>query len=151
MLGYRIFLVTFIVAFFSFVETINAAQTVRDGIYDGPTADGKPEGKGLFIWSRGRYHFFQGEFSDGKIDGEGTLNFRDGTSCSGIFDNQLTGQGNVHCQYRDGSTYIGAMIYGKRNGIGVLIGKHPTQIYCVKNQAGLLQSKLKVRAIKNCK
>ena len=94
-------------------ETTKTPETA-DG-YDGEYKDGKFDGQGTYIWSDG--DMYEGEWKDGKVHGQGTYTYSSGTKYVGEWkDDQRTGQGTM--TYYDGAKYEGGWKDGKRHGQG---------------------------------
>ncbi len=114
---------------------------IEEGHYEGPMADGKPHGKGVFFWPGGwRY---EGDFVNGVIEGYGIkTNINTGETYEGEFKNNLrcgrgkytnkgmkydgdfeddkfTGQGVLE---KDGFVFSGRFIDGILNGPGEITG-----------------------------
>lgn len=114
-----------------------ALQVTSDlGFYDGSVADGKPDGIGLFVFSRGRYEYFQGEFTNGQIDGEGQLKFRDGTLCTGTFNSNFDTPVAAVCRQKNGVVYTGKLTGGQRDGKGVVTDTKARKYFCVVYENG---------------
>ncbi len=57
--------------------------------------------------------------SDGKPNGQGTMNYPSGATYTGAFkDDKRNGQGTK--TWADGATYIGEWMFGRRHGQGTL-------------------------------
>ncbi|MDR1558492.1 MAG: zinc-ribbon domain-containing protein [Clostridiales bacterium] len=62
-------------------------QTIvfQDGEYEGGTADGLPEGYGVYTYTdHPAYDFYTGEFRNGTMDGQGYLQMKEGSSVNWI-------------------------------------------------------------------
>ena len=83
-------------------------QTERTGNYTGDLEDGLPNGVGVFkaVNIEGENYTYEGEFSNGKIEGNGVFTFESGYTRSGTFEDALlNGQGQI--VFEDGTTYAG--------------------------------------------
>ena len=110
------FVVASFIASFGFSLPANAWQkTYKNGTYTGAQRGGKPHGQGVFKWNSGRYKYFKGLFIFGRINGAGTMYYRDGSSCFGEFNNKLQINSNARCKYASGAVYSGNMSRGKRH------------------------------------
>lgn len=69
---------------------------------------------------------YEGQFSNGKFEGEGSLKFANGTEIRGNFTKNLP-NGTVEIRYSDGSTYKGDLLNGQKSGRGVFEG--PNESY----------------------
>lgn len=85
---------------------LNGKPTVR---YEGEFRDGKINGQGIKNWTDGgRY---EGEFRDGRITGRGVFTLADGSRYEGEFrDGAANGAGNY--MQPDGTTYSGTWTNG---------------------------------------
>jgi hypothetical protein len=85
--------------------------------YEGEWKDGKRDGEGTYSWADGSK--YKGEWKDGKRDGEGTYTYPDGRRYEGEFkDGKFCGQGELTYPYPDGRRYEGQWKYGKKHGEG---------------------------------
>ena len=103
---------------FTIGERGNREKTAyANGLYNGKTVNGKPEGPGKFFFNDGST--YEGFFHKGKIEGHGKLTKPDGSVLEGIFyDNMLEGEGI--CRWQDGSSYRGEFRNGRMHGKGTL-------------------------------
>lgn len=87
---------------------------LEDGHYEGPLVDGKPHGKGIFIWSTGvRY---EGDFVHGVIEGFGRKDYPDGYYEGDFRNNNRHGYGKYFG--KDRSYYDGEYRDDMKNGHG---------------------------------
>ncbi|WP_442600976.1 stalk domain-containing protein [Paenibacillus sp. KN14-4R] len=85
--------------------------------YEGATKEGKPHGKGKYMWEDNKV-WYEGNFVDGKIQGNGTLYdvYAPGRYYTGGFDQEIpNGDGKI--VYEDGSYALVHMQKGKREGL----------------------------------
>ena len=83
--------------------------------YEGEMKDGKPHGRGIYIWSSG--NVYEGEWKEGKQDGKGTITLTDGSFYEGEWKNdEKHGQGTL--TYPGGGKYVGEWREGKQDGQG---------------------------------
>ena len=66
-------------------ETITNIINTQNGKYDGDIVDGKMQGNGTYEWNDGSKYV--GEFSNSQINGKGTLTIPNKGSYEGIFSN----------------------------------------------------------------
>ena len=89
-------------------------KTKKKG-YEGEMKDGKPHGRGIYIWSSG--NVYEGEWKEGDRDGKGTLNLTDGSFYEGEWkDNFMQGQGTK--TWPNGQKYEGEWKEGEYYGQG---------------------------------
>ena len=110
----------------------------RNGeILEGRFTNGKVNGKGIFITTKGNKYVgdilnnrlhgkgklttrtiqYSGDFKNNKMDGKGKIIFNNGHQYEGDFrDNQINGKGKF--TWQNGDTYEGNMLSGKMNGFG---------------------------------
>ncbi|XP_059093177.1 uncharacterized protein LOC131888352 [Tigriopus californicus] len=102
--------------------TLADFNLVDNGLYSGDTRRGLPHGDGLLVFfttDREKRYNYSGEWFNGRRQGHGVLNFRDGTVYEGHFDkNQPNGRGKI--SYYNGDEFQGFFIQGKRDGQGML-------------------------------
>lgn len=79
---------------------------------------GVPHGRGQFVSSRG--DIFEGEFSNGRIEGRGTLTDDQGSRYVGTFKDSLRHGKGVE-KMASGDVYEGQFFNDKRSGYGKLI------------------------------
>jgi len=85
--------------------------------YEGEMKDGKPHGRGIYIWSSG--NVYEGEWKEGKQDGKGTITLTDGSFYEGEWkDNFMQGQGTK--TWPNGQKYVGEWKEGDRYGKGTI-------------------------------
>jgi hypothetical protein len=88
--------------------------------YEGEFKDGKPNGQGTLISPDG--YKYVGQWKDGKQDGQGNYYHVDGGRYVGEWKNgRRNGQGNYYYTERlgrDGARYVGEWKNGRRNGQG---------------------------------
>jgi hypothetical protein len=103
----RLSIILLLLFLFSFVSIIPAHAVCISG-------DCK-NGYGIFSWANGDEH--EGDFKNGKADGQGTRKYWDGDRYIGGYKN---GQKNGHGAYywRNGDRFVGEYKDGKRNGSG---------------------------------
>ncbi len=97
--------------------------TYSDGSrYTGPLKEGLPHGRGVFVFkspnpsNRQRY---EGEFVEGRMEGQGILRFLNGKVFEGQFhNNQIYGEGVF--EWPDGKVYVGHCANDNPNGQGKL-------------------------------
>ena len=84
--------------------------------YEEETKDGKPNGKGKYIFASGDIH--EGTFKEGKLK-TGTIKNQNGEEFTGNFTNNLlNGQGEY--KNNKGEEYKGEFKEGKKDGKGKL-------------------------------
>ena len=84
--------------------------------YEGEFIDGKQNGQGAFLLSGGREYV--GQFQDGNFNGQGTLTMPDGGKYVGAFkDDKPNGQGTFTLS--DGRKYVGEFKDGNFHGQGI--------------------------------
>ena len=99
-------------------RTILGASVVT---WSGDCVDGKATGVGRAVWqdSSGAQHMYEGEWRDGKQNGNGTFTWADGNRYEGAWkDNHMHGQGTWTAA--GGDRYEGAWRDGKVHGHGTL-------------------------------
>ncbi len=93
-------------------ESITWTGACKDGYLDGVgtlswTVNGQPDGS------------TSGNFTKGKIDGQGVRLFKSGNRYEGSFqDDQPSGEGKM--TYPNGAVYVGSFVAGRRQGHGVV-------------------------------
>ena len=105
--------------------------TYSDGSrYSGPLKEGLPHGRGIFIFkvpnpsNRQRY---EGEFVEGRLEGQGILRFTNGKVFEGQFHNsQIHGEGVF--KWPDGVVYVGECANDNSNGRGKLTTLNGSEI-----------------------
>lgn len=106
-----------------FSNPIGVAQLVDGGTYIGEILDGRLEGEGTIQWPGGAR--YEGEFGDGVMHGQGVYVDNFGTRYEGEFrDGHLSGRARI--DYEDGGYYEGGTRAWLMHGEGV---------YTVGNQA----------------
>ena len=65
--------------------TVLLVGCATKGNYVGELKDGKPHGKGTYIWKNGTK--YEGEWKDGELHGQGTLTWSSGEKYVGEFKN----------------------------------------------------------------
>ena len=93
----------------------------RTGLYSGDMQDGLPHGTGVFSSSNseGTGWVYEGEWSKGHMQGEGTTTFETGYKETGWYENDyLTGQGSIYQQ--DQLLFEGEFSMNVPNGQGTL-------------------------------
>ena len=87
--------------------------------YEGDFVDGLFEGIGTYYFKESE-KTYQGQFRDGKIDGEGEMRWADGKEYWGQFkDGKEDGEGTF--RYANGNLYIGKFKQGKMDGFAIFI------------------------------
>ena len=121
----------------------------RNGeILEGRFTNGKVNGKGIFITTKGNKYVgdilnnrlhgkgklttrnvqYSGDFKNNKMDGKGKIIFNNGHQYEGEFrENQINGKGKF--TWLNGDTYEGIMFNGKMNGFGKYTYASNGQIY----------------------
>ena len=82
--------------------------------YDGQWQDGKYNGQGTYIFGEGKWKGdkYEGEYKSGKREGQGTYTFSDGKKYTGSFKNgKMHGQGILTSS--SGNSYEGKWENGK--------------------------------------
>ena len=114
--------------------TVLLVGCATKGNYVGELKDGKPHGKGTYIWKNGTK--YEGEWKDGERYGQGRFTFTDGSKYVGEFkDGKKHGQGTYtypdgrkyEGEWKDGKTWTG-IFYDKNGNISFKIvnGKEKT-------------------------
>jgi hypothetical protein len=89
--------------------------TFDDGVYEGEIVNGKPRGKGKFIFNDGAV--YEGDFVNGLQHGKGKMTYPDGAIYEGGYkDGQQHGKGKY--KWPDGEGYEGDYVNGKCHGTG---------------------------------
>ncbi|KAL9187523.1 hypothetical protein ACHAXT_001626 [Thalassiosira profunda] len=94
-------------------------HTFADGdVYEGRLVDGAPNGSGKMKYAAGgEFNYYRGDWENGKLHGNGTLKWIDGSMYVGEFQRQnLHGTGKM--RYSNGGVYEGRWEDGKPNGVG---------------------------------
>ncbi len=87
----------------------------NDGIYEGETVDGVPNGFGIYSYSDGSK--YEGDWKDGCKHGQGKMLYFNGDIYEGHWKNELrSGHGKII--YCDGEIYDGGWKIGQRSGYG---------------------------------
>jgi hypothetical protein len=92
-----------------------------EGKYTGQIKNNKPEGKGKIVFYDSMYHSYDGEWTDGKMNGEGTLiynnKYKSETFYKGQFNNNMkNGVGKM--KHVNGDIYEGEWTDNMKNGKG---------------------------------
>lgn len=91
------------------------AVTPDGGRYYGPLVAGKLQGQGRLEWDNGSY--YEGRFANGLMSGRGKYRFPGGETYEGEFREGLFwGRGEMH--YANGRTYRGDFVQGQLQGKG---------------------------------
>ena len=93
------------------------------GEYEGELNGGIRHGRGEMRYKHVEYHFpkrYEGEWADDKIQGQGVMEYNDGSVYSGLWENgSRHGEGEM--QYKNGDVYIGCWENDRRVGQGLTI------------------------------
>lgn len=93
-----------------------AVRLPDSGLYRGELRDGRMDGRGSIVWRDGTR--YDGRFADGLMHGSGVWRSRSGERYEGDFDRGLFhGRGVLY--YRDGSRYEGEFADGEPHGAGM--------------------------------
>ena len=125
----------------TYVTNVIPASQENIEKYEGPTINGKKEGKGLYIYQNGcKYEGYfrndkkegsgifyytngdryKGNFQDGNFHGKGTFYFNNGDRYEGEFiNNKYSGKGKYF--YHNGDRFEGQWLNDKKHGQGVYI------------------------------
>ena len=91
--------------------------TYQNSTYYGPIKDGRRNGKGKLEYRDGSV--YEGDFADDKRHGKGKLKYRDGAVYEGDFvGDKRSGKGKL--VFSNGAVYEGDFVNGKRQGKGKL-------------------------------
>ena len=74
--------------------TVLLVGCATKGNYVGELKDGKPHGKGIYIWKNGTK--YEGEWKDGERYGQGRFTFTDGSKYVGEFKDGKVWNGTVY-------------------------------------------------------
>ena len=98
----------------------NGKFTWQDGsYYEGEFVDGVFHGVGTYYFKE-YDKTYNGQFQNGKIEGNGEMKWKDGREFYGQFVNgKEEGEGTF--KYANGNFYIGPFKEGKQNGVAVFI------------------------------
>ena len=84
-------------------------------IYEGDFVNGKREGQGTYTSKSGKVHI--GRFANNQPNGKGKLKYPDGENYEGDFVNgKFEGQGTYN--FKNGEVYVGQFANGTSNGKG---------------------------------
>ena len=104
-------------------------KIISPGIYTGSFKEGKPNGSGIFKFTKGRNKGdeYIGNFENGGMEGFGLYKFENGQKFIGEFKNDAP-NGNGIYFWKNGNVYIGEFKNGIRYGQGRMIGSDPSLI-----------------------
>ena len=85
--------------------------------YEGEMKNGRPDGKGIMIYSNG--NIYKGEFKKGRPDGKGIMTYSNGNKYEGEWKKGFR-KGKGIYYYLNDNIYDGNWKNGKPNGNGVL-------------------------------
>ncbi|MBR4226395.1 MAG: hypothetical protein IKR86_06450 [Candidatus Methanomethylophilaceae archaeon] len=91
----------------------NVRPILDQGRYEGPTRDGVPHGVGSFFWPDGT--LYEGEFSDGVIEGRGRKTYFDRVYEGDFHNNLREGRGKLI--FRNGDVSEGEFKGDMRDGV----------------------------------
>ena len=98
------------------IEKEMQSLQIGNDFYTGECKNGKPHGKGTYIWADGTS--YDGEWKDGKRHGEGKYTFADGYYIGKWIEDEQ--EGDVTFNYKNGNVYEGEWIDGKPHGKGTM-------------------------------
>ena len=101
--------------------TTKSIRWDNGAVYHGQTRYGKPHGRGVMTWSKGKWkgNRHEGEYRDGKRHGRGVFTFASGNRYEGDYrDNKQHGHGVA--TWSNGDRYEGGVRNGTFHGRGIL-------------------------------
>lgn len=114
-------------------EKVKKTTYDNKDVYEGQYVDGKRDGEGTYNYNNGDKYV--GNFKEGKREGKGSYSFKSGATYTGEFkDNKFNGQGTYI--FPNGNKYTGEFADNTFNGEGTLVAADGTVIHKGKFKDG---------------